>query len=54
MGIHQPPRAHPQRTIYSAVMGLYLFPRWKYTFPFAYFHFLESFARYVPLSALFS
>ena len=36
MGIHQLPRAHPQRTIQSAVMILYLFPTCNSTVPFIY------------------
>ena len=52
MGIHQLPKAHPQRTIQSAVMILQLFPTCNSTVPFMYFlKFLESFAYYVPLSA---
>ena len=51
MGIHQPPTAHIQRTIQCAVMSPYLFPASKGTVPFASFHFLESFACCVPLSA---
>ena len=46
-----PTKAHPQRTIQCAVMSSYLFPTWKVTVPFTSFHFLESFAYCVPLSA---
>ena len=50
MGIHQPPKDHPQGTIQSTVMSPYLFPTWKDTVLFTSLYFLESFAR-VPLSA---
>ena len=48
MGIHQLPKAHPQRTIQSAVMILYLFPAVPF---YTSFKFLESFAYCVPLRA---
>ena len=51
MGIHQPSKAHPQRTIQSAVMSPYIFPTRKGTVPFTSFHFLELFANCAPLSA---
>ena len=55
MGIHQLPKAHPQRTIQSAVMILYLFPTCNSTVPLVYlFKFLESSAYCVPLSASLS
>ena len=34
MGIHQPPKDHPQRTIQTAIMNPYLFSTWKGTVPF--------------------
>ena len=51
MVIYQPAKAHPQRTIQPAVISPYLFSTRKGTVPFIYFHFLESFAYCVPLSA---
>ena len=53
MDIHQLLKAHPQRTVQSAVMIPCLFPACKSTVPFMYtsFQFLESFAYFVPLSA---
>ena len=52
MGIHQLPKAHPQRTIESAVMILYLFPICNSTVHlYTPFKFLESSAYSVPLSA---
>ena len=51
MGIHQPPKTHPQRTVQSTVTSPYLFPTWKVTVAIAYCLFLESFAHGVPLNA---
>ena len=52
MGIHQLPKAHPQKTIQSPVMILYLFPTCNIIFHlYSSFKFLESFAYYVRLSA---
>ena len=36
MGIHQLPKAHPQKTVQSAVMVLYFSPTCNSTVPFAY------------------
>ena len=36
MGIHQPPKTHPHRTIQSAVMIPCLFPTCKSTAPYIY------------------
>ena len=51
MGIHQLPKAYPQRTIQSAVIILYHYPTCKSTVPFIYlFSFLRIIAYCVPLS----
>ena len=52
MGIHQLPKAHPQRTIQSAVIIPYLYPTCKNTVPFIYlFSVLRIICYRVPLSA---
>ena len=51
MGIHQPVKAHLQRTIQIAVMSPYLFSALKGTVPFAFFSFLIIICLFTPFTS---